>query len=209
MSKTTSDEKNTEESGDTNTIDTINTDGIIEFEENIQKSRFENEITQSVIIDTKYRELDTDWCDSVIITFQHRDGIKTKSQFAISPENRFLDENLSSLYKFLDIDSHKVGDHLIGGKVPSMSIGGDWYVYIPEGFTKESVIMNKLLNSSFTNTARPNPEIDSKINYLQIITLVLLGLSALFNSILILVSCTISFLCILYVSNIKFQGKLL
>lgn len=208
MSKTTTDDKNLPKSKDTNTVNTISANDVVEFEQNIQESTSENKITESVISDTEYRELDTEWFDSVIITFQHKDGTQTKSQFAISSENTFLDENLRYLYNFLDVDPNKLKDHLIGEKVPSMSIEGEWYVYIPDGFTKESIIMNKLLNSMFTDPARPNPEINSKINLLYILTVVLISLSVLFNSSLILVSSAVSFVCIFYVSNIKFRGKL-
>lgn len=206
MSETKTEEKKLPSNKESNDV---NTNSIVEFEKTIQESTSENKISQSVISDTEFRELDTEWFNSVIITFKHEDGTVTKSQFAISSENTFLDENLSYLYNFLDIDPNKIRDNLIGEKVPSMNVNGKWYVYIPDGFTKNSIIMNKLLNSPFTIPEHPNPKVDNKINLFHIFTLALLGLTVLFNSPLILVASAVFFVCIFYVSNIKFRGKLL
>lgn len=186
----------------------VDTAGIVEYKQKVQKSVSEDEISNAVIIDTEFQELETEWYDSIIITFKHKDDSITKCQFPISPNNKFIDENLRLLYNYLNNDPSEVEKSLVGETIPSMKIDGRWYVYIPKGFTKESYIMNKLLNSSLTSAQRPNPKVDKKINFAHIITAFIFGLSLLLNSPPIFVASAISFIGIFYLSRIQYSGEL-
>lgn len=186
--------------------DETKTSNIIEYTDKIQKNVSEDQIIKSTITSTQYYEMNNNWYDIVAIEFRCNHQ-KMIGYYSIKSDGNSIDDDLNSLYKYLDKDPSKTTQsNLVGEKVPMLVYDNNKKVFIPSSFSKNS-IFNKLIYTKYLKPIDGELRCDLSYRHLYIISMLTLIVGIGLSSLIILFASIAYTVIILILNDKKLNGE--
>lgn len=189
-----------------NVKDETKTSNIIEYTDKIQKNVSEDQIIKSTITSTQYYEMNNNWYDIVAIEFRCNHQ-KMIGYYSITSDRNSIDDDLNTLYKYLDKDPSKTTQsNLVGEKVPMLVYDNNKEVFVPSNFSKNS-IFNKLIYTKYLKPIDGKLRYDLSYKHLYIIGMLTLIVGIGLSSLIILFVSVVYTVIILILNGKELNGE--